>query len=113
MAFFSLTPTFTQGLVVGQLSILLLLAFILRYLFFDSKRPTATAVSSISVDADGDPNDAEKEETSPTKVHGLRVPMAGQKDSFLRDYPTDATRQESLEWFNFLIDGVGAAAVSL
>jgi hypothetical protein len=34
---FSLTPTFTQGLILGQLSILLLLYFILKYLFFDSK----------------------------------------------------------------------------
>jgi len=34
---FTLTPTFTQGLVLGQLSILLLVYFILKYLFFDSK----------------------------------------------------------------------------
>lgn len=33
---FSLTPTFTQGLVLGQLSILLLLALVLKYLFFIS-----------------------------------------------------------------------------
>ncbi|KLO14480.1 hypothetical protein SCHPADRAFT_903287 [Schizopora paradoxa] len=33
---FSLTPTFTQGLIIGQLSILLLLAVILKYLFLDS-----------------------------------------------------------------------------
>ena len=33
---FSLTPTFTQGLVLGQLSILLLLALILKYLFLES-----------------------------------------------------------------------------
>ncbi|KAJ8597028.1 maintenance of mitochondrial morphology protein 1 [Rhizopogon salebrosus TDB-379] len=33
---FSLTPTFTQGLVLGQLSILVLLALILKYLFFIS-----------------------------------------------------------------------------
>ncbi|KAG0709024.1 hypothetical protein DFH29DRAFT_890186 [Suillus ampliporus] len=31
---FSLTPTFTQGLVLGQLSILVLLALVLKYLFF-------------------------------------------------------------------------------
>ena len=34
---FTLTPTFTQGLVLGQLSILLLVYFILKYLFFDPK----------------------------------------------------------------------------
>lgn len=33
---FSLTPTFTQGLVLGQLSILFLLTLILKYLFLDS-----------------------------------------------------------------------------
>lgn len=31
---FSITPTFTQGLVLGQLSILVLLAFVLKFLFF-------------------------------------------------------------------------------
>lgn len=33
---FTLTPTFTQGLVLGQLSILVLLALVLKYLFFIS-----------------------------------------------------------------------------
>ncbi|KAL4064966.1 hypothetical protein V8B97DRAFT_2010638 [Scleroderma yunnanense] len=33
---FSITPTFTQGLVLGQLSILVLLSFILKFLFFVS-----------------------------------------------------------------------------
>ncbi|KAE9410928.1 maintenance of mitochondrial morphology protein 1 [Gymnopus androsaceus JB14] len=35
---FSLTPTFTQGLILGQLSILALLVFILKYLFLDSTK---------------------------------------------------------------------------
>lgn len=38
MSLFSLTPTFTQGLVLGQLSIFLLLALIVRYLFLDSAK---------------------------------------------------------------------------
>ncbi|EUC65294.1 maintenance of morphology protein [Rhizoctonia solani AG-3 Rhs1AP] len=38
MSLFSLTPTFTQGLVVGQLSILLLLVVIIRHLFLDSAK---------------------------------------------------------------------------
>lgn len=33
---FSLQPTFTQGLIIGQLSILFLLAVILKFLFLDS-----------------------------------------------------------------------------
>lgn len=36
---FSLQPTFTQGLVLGQLSILFLLSLILKYLFLDAARP--------------------------------------------------------------------------
>ncbi|KIK71176.1 hypothetical protein GYMLUDRAFT_33314 [Collybiopsis luxurians FD-317 M1] len=35
---FSLQPTFTQGLILGQLSILALLVFILKYLFLDSTK---------------------------------------------------------------------------
>lgn len=33
--FFSLTPTFTQGLIFGQLSIIFLLIVILKYLFLE------------------------------------------------------------------------------
>ena len=33
---FSLEPTFTQGLVLGQLSVIFLLGFILKYIFLDS-----------------------------------------------------------------------------
>lgn len=36
---FTLQPTFTQGLVLGQLSILLLLVVILKYLFLDPDQP--------------------------------------------------------------------------
>jgi maintenance of mitochondrial morphology protein 1 len=35
---FSLQPTFTQGLVIGQLSVLILLVLILKYLFLDSTK---------------------------------------------------------------------------
>lgn len=34
---FTLHPTFTQGLILGQLSILFLLFLILKYLFFDTE----------------------------------------------------------------------------
>jgi len=34
---FTLTLMFTQGLILGQVSILLLVYFTLKYLFFDSK----------------------------------------------------------------------------
>jgi maintenance of morphology protein 1 len=35
---FTFQPTFTQGLILGQCSILALLAVILKYLFFDTER---------------------------------------------------------------------------
>ncbi|KAL0580314.1 ERMES complex subunit mmm1 [Marasmius crinis-equi] len=35
---FSLQPTFTQGFIIGQVSILVLLYFILKYLFLDSTK---------------------------------------------------------------------------
>jgi maintenance of morphology protein 1 len=34
---FSLQPTFTQGFILGQFSILALLAVVLKYLFFDTE----------------------------------------------------------------------------
>lgn len=37
----SLQPTFTQGLVIGQLSILVLLALVLKYLFLVSDPSTS------------------------------------------------------------------------
>lgn len=43
---FSLTPTFTQGLVLGQLSILILLGVILKYLFLDSGPATSDTQTS-------------------------------------------------------------------
>jgi maintenance of mitochondrial morphology protein 1 len=40
---FTLQPTFTQGLILGQLSILVLLVLILKYLFLDSTEfPTSS-----------------------------------------------------------------------
>lgn len=35
---FSFQPTFTQGLILGQCSILALLAVVLKYLFLDTER---------------------------------------------------------------------------
>lgn len=36
MTLLSLTPTFSQGFFLGQISILVLLVLVLRYLFFDT-----------------------------------------------------------------------------
>ena len=100
MTFFSLTPTFTQGLVLGQLSILLLLAFILRYLFFDTN-PPSSAESETETDA------AMTNADKPRDRPGVPGPtLHALKDSFIDEFPVDATRRESLEWFNLLLNGV-------
>lgn len=50
---FSLQPTFTQGLILGQLSILVLLVLILKYLFLDSTEyPFETSSYHPRVDSD-------------------------------------------------------------
>ncbi|KAJ6604332.1 maintenance of mitochondrial morphology protein 1 [Mycena vulgaris] len=50
---FSLQPTFTQGLILGQLSILVLLVLILKYLFLDSTQyPFETSSYHPRVDND-------------------------------------------------------------
>jgi hypothetical protein len=108
MTLFSSTPTFTQGLVLGQLSILLLLAFILRYLFFDTNPPPPSADEDESDHADAATHGGEP------KGSGLPIPThpLSQKDSFIEDFPVDATRQESLEWFNLLLNGVSLDLLS-
>lgn len=79
---FSLQPTFTQGLIIGQLSVLILLGTILRYLFFDSSRnPFETTTYHPQFD----------------------------KNSILRKQNVEAQSgaesevPESLEWFNILL----------
>jgi len=86
----SLQPTFLQGFVVGQISILLLLALILKYLFFESAPPG-----------------------SPTVLAPLPAPRFQQRDvqNAALDAkqtlpPVDAPRVagiESVEWFNLII----------
>ena len=87
----SLQPTFLQGFVVGQISILLLLALILKYLFFESAPPG-----------------------SPTVLAPLPSPRSQQRDA--QSAPLDASETsakasvnplaagiESVEWFNLII----------
>lgn len=88
----SLQPTFLQGFVVGQISILLLLALILKYLFFESAPPG-----------------------SPIVLAPLPAPRAQQRDA--QSAPLDAKQTsasvdeedsraagiESVEWFNLII----------
>lgn len=88
---FSLTPTFTQGLVLGQLSILLLLALILKYLFLESG-PASIAQRTVY-----STTTFEKERISELKpiVSG---DDANRRNGFDHDEPT--------AWFNLLLQKV-------
>ncbi|OBZ78975.1 Maintenance of mitochondrial morphology protein 1 [Grifola frondosa] len=54
---FTLQPTFTQGLILGQFSILFLLFLILKYLFFDSSPHRPYRTSSYQPKAERDEGD--------------------------------------------------------
>ena len=83
-----LQPTFTQGLVIGQLSILILLGMILKYLFLESSQyPLETASYHQQVD-----NDAF------LRKRDLEVPNIN------LDQDSDAF--ESTKWFNTLLSHV-------
>lgn len=86
---FSLQPTFTQGLILGQLSILVLLILILKYLFLDSTEyPFETSIYHPGVDAS---NISLRK--SPTKAH----PSEGE---------VPESSPESAEWLNMLLQQV-------
>jgi maintenance of morphology protein 1 len=85
----SFEPTFTQGLILGQLSILFLLTLILRHLFFDSR--------------------AGRHLETPTYHPRLeREASAHVKDVLNREekiLPDNGN--ESAEWFNLILQNVG------
>ncbi|KAF8314261.1 hypothetical protein DL93DRAFT_2137021 [Clavulina sp. PMI_390] len=92
MAIFSLTPTFTQGFILGQASILALMYLIFRYLFFENtplQSESDVAADEVTSDAGGGETEADLKHTS--------------------DFQFDVTRQESLGWFNLLLDGIAKA----
>lgn len=81
-------PTFTQGLVIGQLSILILLGMILKYLFLESSQyPLQTASYHQQVDND-----------TFLRKRNLKVSNNNQ------DHDSDAF--ESTKWFNTLLSQV-------
>lgn len=89
----SLQPTFTQGLILGQLSILFLLAIILKYLFIDTSEPHAENASyhpGIDVDASLRAN--------------YRLPS---RDAH------EGKGTESAEWFNMLLQQVRFKNISV
>jgi maintenance of morphology protein 1 len=91
---FTFRPTFTQGLVLGQLSILILVGLILRYLFLDSTQyPFETSTTyHPRVDSDVLPRKRRPDTTAEEKA-----PLDGEQEQ--------AT--ESAEWFNVLLKQVG------
>jgi maintenance of mitochondrial morphology protein 1 len=81
----SLQPTFTQGLILGQLSVLILLGTILRYLFLDSsKNPFET--------------------TSYHPQFDRKAPSRKQDEDARSHSSSDEA--ESLDWFNALLQQV-------
>ncbi|KAG8931723.1 ERMES complex subunit mmm1 [Tulasnella sp. 417] len=89
---FSLTPTFTQGLVIGQVSIFLLLALILRYLFLEpavsSRPPSLPALAAAA---------RQQHETSRS---------TSKDDALEADDPPPA---ETAEWFNVILQNIAQA----
>ena len=80
-------PTFTQGLIIGQLSILLLLGAVLKYLFLESsKYPPAAYHQQVDNDAFVRQRNFQARQTLP-------------------EHDPDA--HESTEWFNLLLKQVG------
>lgn len=89
---FTLQPTFTQGLVLGQASILVLLFVVLKYLFFDTDEGRPYRVASYQPKVE--PSDAEGDSFA------ARVDP-GRAGSALRE--GDA---ESAEWLNVFLQQV-------
>ena len=92
---FTLTPTFTQGLILGQISILLLVYFILKYLFFESKSAHLL-----------DPSSSEdvpffRQSSSAEKFISTAYLQTQLKDGH------DEDSAESTEWLNVLLKQVG------
>lgn len=85
---FSLTPTFTQGLLLGQLSILLILVLVLKYLFLlpqtdqsetpifhPFRRPDISSRTRTPPEADTSPKDAESANWFNSLARQVRQPL--------------------------------------
>lgn len=96
----SLQPTFTQGLILGQVSILFLLALILKYLFIDS---TQTRIETSSFHPRLDVHN----ESGLRSHHKME---AGETDEEAEEKASDT---ESAEWFNMLLQQVRFVLLAL
>ncbi|KAI0732298.1 maintenance of mitochondrial morphology protein 1 [Fomitopsis betulina] len=91
---FSLQPTFTQGLILGQFSILILLVLILKYLFFDTVADRAYRASSYQPKVD-------REEDEDASIFAER--LAAELDKGGR---VEAGGLESADWLNGVLHQV-------
>lgn len=97
---FTLQPTFTQGLILGQFSILCLLVVVLKYLFFDTATAQpykATSYQPRLVREDEDSNSLSD--------FGEKIDTEGTRDK--------ADGVESAGWLNILLHHVRAAHDSM
>jgi len=94
----SLQPTFLQGFVVGQISILLLLALILKYLFFESAPPGSPTVLAPLPAPRFQQRDAAQSAALDAKPP---LPPADAADSV--HVHSRVAGIESVEWFNLII----------
>ncbi|PCH33550.1 maintenance of mitochondrial morphology protein 1 [Wolfiporia cocos MD-104 SS10] len=91
---FSLQPTFTQGLILGQLSILVLLVLILKYLFFDTVTDRSQRLSSYQ------PKVEREEDDDAIAINAEKLSVRGAKGK-------DGSRTiESADWLNGLLHQV-------
>jgi len=97
----SLQPTFLQGFVVGQISILLLLALILKYLFFESAPPGSPTVLAPLPAPRFQQRDAAQSAALDAKPTPL--PPADAADSDSVHVHSRVAGIESVEWFNLII----------
>ena len=91
----TLDPTFTQGLIIGQLSILFLLFFILKYLFFDfatEQNPNFSYQPRLVINEDDDILDGVRDKPR----RGTDIP-----DSLNGDIPLEST-----DWLNVVLQQV-------
>lgn len=94
---FSLTPTFTQGLIIGQLSILCLLVVVLKYLFLDPVTVQPYKATSYQPRIVREDEDVDNESEAGVKLE------------------TDAAQGEGMEsagWLNILLHHVRNVAPS-
>lgn len=89
---FSLQPTFTQGLILGQFSILFLLVLVLKYLFFDTVSDHAYRTSSYQPKIERD-----EDEDGIALVAERLAPKPAQ------DGKQSGNECESADWLNALL----------